>query len=142
MAPKFKSEGGPDLNEWAESGLSIQDIAANFADHYLQDQLPGEGCYAEEYYPWLDSVMEVCPPQAFPVTEEPIPGGPYDFGETIEFYGAEDVRQNSNILRPPGLSKMLEPEREMVSAIAWGNERAKAKEPSGFQKWNLRHKKT
>ncbi|TYC55269.1 hypothetical protein ETQ85_14740 [Zoogloea oleivorans] len=139
MAPKFISEREPDLNEWAGSGLSVQEIAAKFSELYLCDQQPGEGCYSEEYYPWLDSVMDICPTQAFPVTEEPVPGGPYNFGETIEFYGADEAHRESDIRRPPGLNKMLVPQQAMESAIAWDIARAKAREPSRFKMWNQKH---
>ena len=141
MTPKFKSVRGSDLNEWASSGLSVQSISKRFIEHYLRGQTPGIGCYAEEYYPWLESVMTVCPPQSFPVTEEPIPGGPYHFfRETIEFFGVDEAHRESTIRRPPGLNKMLEPQQEMLSDLAWKLERAKAREPSGFQKWNQKQK--
>lgn len=141
MLPKAGSERTFILDEWAASAMSVREIAANFADQYLEGQSPDEGGYNVEYYDWLDLVMAACPPLAFPITEEPVPGGPYDFGETIKFYGVEGVCCSSDIPRPPGLSGMLEPRQEMLSAIAWAHERAKAKEPSPFQKWNrgLKH---
>lgn len=129
MAPKFKNKHDVGLNEWAESGMSVHEIATNFVADHLHDQIPGEGCYSNEYYPWLDSVIAACPDQSFPVTEEPIPGGPYVSRKTIEFYRVDEAERDSSISKPPGLSKMIEPYMGKPPAI-------KVKELSGFQKWN------
>lgn len=135
MAPKDREKCDSGLNLWSGNGMSVQEVAASFSEHYLKSQLPAAGCYSDEYYPWIESVIAACPPQAFPVTEEPIPGGPYAFDGTIQFFGAKAALQRANIPRPPGLNKMLEPYGEMTSAIARDTVRTKAIEPNGFQKW-------
>lgn len=135
LTPKVFTE----IDEWAEQGISPYESASLFAAQYLSNDIPSLGCCSEEYFIWLNQIIELCPDGSFPITEEFIPGGACPPSDATTFYGSEYLTPfHLEHPLPPGLRGAIDPYTTFLSDIAerTRREEVKARGPSGFALFN------
>lgn len=123
-------------DEWLSPDLDAEQAANRFLKTFLPDETFADGCFDVEFGDWLAHVLSVCPAGAIPITEEPVPGGPYGDGPEVTTFltpiGDPDARVAKSITAPlpPGLRGQIEPIAYFTDQYARAHRPKQT--PSGF----------
>lgn len=111
---QLRLRGLSEEDEWLSPDLDVEQAANRFLEIVLPGESFAEGCFDVEFGDWLANILSICPVGAIPITEEPIPGGPYEAPKVTKFFApigdpSARIAQSLTAPLPPGLRGQIEP---------------------------------